>query len=117
MKSLAEHLGVSDPRDTDPARKPEPNLVDLTGMDFCEGVLNSREYRESILRRILFDELPSAVELRLMDMGWGKPVERHEVTGKDGRPIEQVTEIRNVIIRAEQPLEEDEQPAERVVTH
>lgn len=116
MKSLAEHLGVVDPRDRDPEAKPLPALTELTGVDFCEGVLNSREYRESILRRILLDDLPPAVELRLMDMGWGKPVDRVEHTGKDGQPIETVTEIRNVIVRAERPFEEDEErPA--VVTH
>lgn len=83
MQTLADFLAVIDPLNPDyQPREPEPDVCDLTGKEFATGVLNSREYRESIVRRIRLDELPSAVECKLMDHGWGKPVEtvKHEGT-------------------------------------
>lgn len=101
MKSLAEHLGVIDPRAKPTADAPlqvvEPDILDLTGIEFCQGIVDSREYRESILRRVLLDELAPAVECRLLDMAWGKAPQRLEHTGKDGQPIE-ITRVERVII-------------------
>ena len=46
---------------------------------FALSILNAAGYRESLLRRILLDALPSAVECLLYHYAYGKPVERVEV--------------------------------------
>ena len=47
--------------------------------EFAEGILNSREYRESLIRRIKSDTLPAAVETLLYHYAYGKPKESIEV--------------------------------------
>lgn len=76
MKSLFEALQLPDP---DIPYSNEPDLLDLTGQEFCKGVVNSRQYRQSIINRILSQDLPSAIECRLLDHAWGKPPDRLEV--------------------------------------
>lgn len=81
MKSLAEDLGVIDPR---PAEKRPTDdfdqLIDITdAKEFCRRVLSSREFRQYILSGIVLNDLPPAVITRIMDHGWGKPIERLEV--------------------------------------
>lgn len=49
-----------------------------TVKQFAMNVLHSREYRESILRRIEDDSLPAQVETLLYAYAYGKPVERVE---------------------------------------
>jgi hypothetical protein len=103
MKSLADILGVPDPQQPD--APVVPFELDLLSPDaaqtFSIEVLNSAQYRESLLRRILMDELPAAVECKLMDYAWGKPVERVEHTGKNGGPI--VNRVERVIIDSVDP--------------
>lgn len=67
--------------------KPEPKPLALTpteerlsAKDFCLHVVQSKEYRESIIRRVHLDALPSQVEIRLLEYAYGKPVDRLEVT-------------------------------------
>src|SRR5690348_11624012 len=50
----------------------------LTVRQFCRGVLHSREYRESLSRRIDSDSLPAQIETLLYSYAYGKPVERVE---------------------------------------
>ena len=109
LQTLAEFLG------TDQASNLPTELPQLTVQDFCKGVLESREYRQSILQRIVLGTLPSAVELRMMDYGWGKPPERIEHTGKDGKPIETITEVRRVVIRVNAEQQQEDTPS--YVTH
>lgn len=97
MKSLAEHLGTVDPKAPD---APTVSYVEVSVKDFCKGVLTSQEYRDSIRIRILLGTLPPAVECRMYEYAYGKPPERVEHTGKDGQPIETITEVRRVIVRA-----------------
>ena len=105
MESLAAFLGVSGA----PAPADEPRLEDITDSKaFALAVLSSREFRSYIVNSLVLGELPSAVICRLMDYGWGKPPERVEHTGKDGRPIETITEVRRVIIRGQQPEQDDD---------
>jgi hypothetical protein len=81
-RNLAEALGIDNP---DPkAAKPDAaaEVPDLGARQFARTVLNSNQYRESVLRRILMNELPPAVETKLMDYAWGRPVERIEVEDK-----------------------------------
>lgn len=80
MKSLAEHLGVVDPQ------RPEEPAVDVSEhvsiQEFCRGVLRSREYRESILRRVRLDTLPSAIETLLYHYAEGSPKSHVAVSGE-----------------------------------
>lgn len=62
----------------------------LTVKDFCRGVLNSTEYRESLYRRVLLDELPPAVECMMWDRAWGKTVEKVEIKDTTA-PLEALT--------------------------
>jgi hypothetical protein len=113
--SLAEALGVTDPREPEKALASDlPD--DETAESFARRVIHSREYRESLLRRVLLDELPAAVEALLWHYGYGKPTERVEHTGKDGEAI--VTEVRRVVVHRMHEEDEDEQPVvERKVVH
>lgn len=106
FESLADFLGVQDPQQPDrPVTDGASAKVSIKA--FCADILDSRQYRESILRRIIMDSLPPAVECLLHHYANGKPVEHVEHTGKDGAPIETVTEVRRVIIRAsEREIEE-----------
>lgn len=104
MESLADFLGVRGAL----AGRPEddedraPSLLDITDPQaFAQAVLGSLEFRMYIVNGLCLGNLPGFTTLlgRLMDHAWGKPVERVEHTGKDGQPIESVTEVRRVIIR------------------
>lgn len=96
MKSLADVLGVPNPVRPD---EPLDQIADPSSAEeFCREILNSREYRESVMRRIVVDELPQAVELWMLNTAHGKPIERVEHTGKDGEPI--IAEIRRIVVRA-----------------
>lgn len=119
MKSLAEHLGAIDPRPED--KRPTNDwdaLVDVNDpVKFCQGVVSSREFRQYIMNGVVLGDLPSAVATRIMDHAWGKPPERVEHTGKDGKPIETITEVRRVIVRVSEPYDEDDNDRKVVTTH
>lgn len=51
----------------------------MTASEFSEAVLNSPDFRRYIVSGLKLGELPAAVVCKLMDYGWGKPVERLEV--------------------------------------
>jgi len=95
VQTLAEFLGTIDPRCPEVLPAPSSSHK-LTAKEFARGVLNTTEYRESLLRRVLLDELPPAVELWLLNTAHGKPVERVEVTDVpqdlDDLSIEQLEE-------------------------
>lgn len=112
MGSLAEFLGVGD-QDA-PPREPPVALDNLSPKQFCQAILNSSEFRTYLLNGISLGDLPAAVIIRVMDIGWGKPAERIEHTGKDGQPIETITEVRRVLVRAEQ---QEEVEAPYTITH
>lgn len=76
--SLADTLGVQDPAQPAKPAAPAPSTK-LTAKSFCKDILNSQEYRESILHRIIMGELPPAIECMLWDRAHGKTVERVEV--------------------------------------
>lgn len=58
----------------------EPRLEDITDSKrFALAVLDSSEFRRYIVNGLLLGSLPAAIICRLMDHGWGKPVERVEV--------------------------------------
>lgn len=98
LQSLAEALGTS----LEPVPSAPAELVDITDpKSFAEAVLSSYEFRQYILASLKLGSLPAAVTCRLMDYAWGKPPDRVEHTGKDGKPIETITEVRRVIIHVD----------------
>lgn len=78
-KSLADVLGVADPREPEHVVQVERKNFRLTAKMFCKEILDSRQYRESLMRRIITDSLPPAVEQLLYYYANGKPVDRIEV--------------------------------------
>ena len=70
--TVAELLGVvlDEPVDTS---KPK------SAKAFCRNILESVEFRTYILNGIKLADLPAAVVCKLMDHGWGKPVDYVEV--------------------------------------
>jgi hypothetical protein len=110
-KSLAEFLGTARPDLGEPT-PPSADLESLTIADFCKGVLTSPEYRQSVLNRITLGTLPPAVEIRMYDYAYGKPPDRVEHTGKDGKPLEIVRRI----VRAHDTYDEDADSGEKAPT-
>lgn len=103
METLAHYLGVEPQQ---PVAEPF-SLEDITdAKQFAEALLNSREFRSYIINSLALGSIPSAVLIRVMDLaGWTKPPERIEHTGKDGQPIETITEVRRIIVHTEQQHE------------
>lgn len=99
-QTLGEFLGTQDPRSEE-----ERSLLDdyaayanLSGREFCQKVVESKEFRQYLMVGITLGTLAPAIALRIMDHAWGKPPDRVELTGKDGKPIEQVTEVRRTVV-------------------
>ena len=74
--TLPQVLGVPDP--SNPSASVGP-VKKRTARAFSRAILASPQYRESLLRRILMDALPSAIEGKLWEYAHGKPVEKLEV--------------------------------------
>lgn len=85
MKTLDESLGLAQP--ATPTAEPAVKTERLTAKEFSKRVLNSDEYLSSLKRRILADTLPPAVEVRLYEYAYGKPVERVDIRDKTN-PLE-----------------------------
>lgn len=79
-QAIAEILDISDP------------------VVFCQRVLDSREFRQYILKGITERDIPPAVMCRVIDHAWGKPIDRVEHSGQVNQII---TEVRRVIVRVE----------------
>ena len=79
VKSLAEFLGANQPSQAQDARPLTAAQRRMSIREFCKGILQSQEYRDSIVRRIMFDALPAQVEQLIYFYAEGKPVERIEV--------------------------------------
>jgi len=113
FESLADALGL-----TDPVQPLAPRLENITDSKlFAQAVLASAEFRFYIIDGLFGQNLPPAVLCRLMDYGWGKPPERLEHTGADGKPIEVVTTVRRIVVHAERRVVDeatDEQQAPSV---
>ena len=118
MKTLAEHLGVIDPR---PEEKRDTrdfdNLVDVTDpKEFCRRILNTREWRQYVMNGIVLGDLPPAVMTRILDHGWGKPVEHLEIKDKTDRlenisldTLKQRVEFLQSVIRQLEPINSSEE--------
>lgn len=89
MKSLAESLGIIDPAKPDVPAAPISDRK-LTAKQFAALILDSTQYQESLLRRILLHELPAQVEVLLYHYRYGKPVEHVEIKDTTD-PLENVS--------------------------
>lgn len=100
-QSLAEFLRVSPDKLLSTGAPPEveeivgaqPEAEDIadalaskTGADFCKALVESREYRVSIARRMLLGVLAPAIEGRVLDHTWGRPPERVQVEDLTRKP-------------------------------
>lgn len=115
VQTLADFLGTTD------LEKPEGPvelfaIESLTAKEFAQKIIASPEYRGHLMRMILLDEVPPAVDCMLWHYAYGKPTERVEHTGKDGQPIETITEVRRVVVRAVD-VDEAEDQRQRYTTH
>ena len=90
MKTLADVLGVPDPNDETTSHQSVAPAPKLSAKKFCRQVLESAEYRASLLRRIILDELPPAVECKMYEYAYGKPIARVELEDKT-RALESVS--------------------------
>lgn len=78
-KNLAEYLGIPDPQEpVDTPVSPAPSLKQ-SRKEFARAILNSTEYRDSLLWRIKMHELPPQVETLLYHYAYGKPTDIVEV--------------------------------------
>jgi hypothetical protein len=93
FRSLADFLAVPDVEVKLEDRKAVESTFDeeMSAKEFALGILNSRQYRESILRRVLTDDLPPQMEVLLWNHAHGVPAKKVELTGANGGPISSVT--------------------------
>lgn len=110
MESLAKFLTLPEAeRTADQAitEAEDPFAGTASMKEFAEKILASKEYRASLYRRILCDELPAQIESLLYYYAAGKPTERFEHSGKNGAPI--ITEVRRVVVPVSQSFDEDDE--------
>lgn len=95
VQTLAEYLGTTQPA---PEQIDAALLINISDpKEFADAVLNSLEFRKYIVNGLLLGELTSAIVIRLMDYAWGKPADRIEVSGRDGKPIETIRVVRVIV--------------------
>ena len=122
-KSLGEHLGVIETK-TPPVVAEGRSFLDtttdnLSAKEFAALVVHSHEFKRYIVNGLTIGDIPPAILCRLMDYAWGKPTERVEHTGKDGAPIETITEVRRVLVSMPERVasEDDDEDASPVTRH
>jgi hypothetical protein len=76
------------------SRKGIMNRAAGAGREFALKFVNSQEYRDSLMRRIRNDILPSAVEVRLLAYAYGNPPERTELVlpGRSSEEVQSLTD-------------------------
>lgn len=113
MKSLADHLGVKDLNDPN---KPVAPARRMSIKQFCQGIIESPDYRAALMAQILLGELPPAVHVLLYHYGYGKPVEHvkiEDVTGAlENQSVEQLEHRALVLAATARQLREQQQPAD-----
>jgi hypothetical protein len=83
MKSLAESLGLttSGP-ETVQSDSSKATAKKQTAKSIAKDILESKDYKASLERRIINDTLPPAVEVMLHHFAYGKPVDKVEIRDK-----------------------------------
>lgn len=89
----------------DATAEPESNVH-----KFCSDIIDSPEFRRYIKEGIETNTLPPTVASKIFEYAFGKPPDKVEVTGPDGKPIETVTKIIREIIDVTQSEGEDQTP-------
>lgn len=93
MRSLYESLGLDEQGQPKPegddlpsfdASSPLTREEKTAARDLCRTIISSPQYRRSLVTRIVLGELPPALEVRLWDYAYGKPVERVAVDMNNG---------------------------------
>ncbi len=109
FQSLAELLGSNDDHESalSSIRQPESFDEPMTAEEFATKILESQVFRTYIINGLTLGELPSAIVCRLMDYGWGKPLERVVHSGPNGGPL--IAVVERVIIDTRRPEPEEEQ--------
>lgn len=126
MKTLAEHLGVIDPRPEDKQSGVDVDeLLDITDpKKFCQRLVASREFKQFLVSGIVLGDIPPAVVTRIMDHAWGKPLEQVEHTVKvplDGLSLDELKErvvmLQNVInqLETDRPETYDEPVSQKLI--
>lgn len=87
MPSLFDTLGLPPKEQASETRQSESAIPRkrLSARKFARALLESDEFKAYILNGIVLNDLPPVILCRLMDYGWGKPVERIEVKNKTDR--------------------------------
>lgn len=89
--TLKDFLGVDAPPEQEPQAPSAKTLLSCNNVkDFCKGILESQEYRQSVVDRVSLGTLAPAVECRIYDYAYGKPVERVEFSDKSD-PLDELT--------------------------
>jgi hypothetical protein len=125
VKTLADVLGVRLDLDKSDATRvtytevtsDELFTLDTPVEEIAQKLLHSKEYRQHLLRMIMMDDIPPALETRLWEYAYGKPVEHVEVKDKTPRledvPLEQLEARAAMLMRVAQQLRmQRETPAE-----
>lgn len=118
FQSLAQSLGLVPERAPDTSL--EAKLVDIKDPKaFADALIDSLEFR----RYVVYGLQPGAdvpgfatlLKTIIDRSSWGVTPTKTELTGKDGAPLETVTEVRRVIVQApaREASFEDEMPEER----
>jgi hypothetical protein len=88
MKTLGDTLHETDPQSFPKQDIPAPPADSIglaskkTGKSFSRAVLESKQYRDSIVARVVAGTLPAAVECKMWDHAFGVPKQRVEVEDK-----------------------------------
>jgi hypothetical protein len=131
IETLADFLRSSDSeQSTDSGQSDaldslsEVNPLELTGPEYAKRVLRSREFHYYVLNGLVMRDLPPAILVKLMDHGWGKPVEHVEVKDTtdhlNGLSVEQLEARALFLADSARKLlseREDEQEEKKNVTH
>ena len=93
MRSLADSLTADAPSfelPTQPAQ-PADDYAGMTGTQFAKAVLESSEFRQYIIKGLSTRDIPAAILTKLMDHGWGKPLEKLEVKTTTGSDLDSLS--------------------------
>ncbi len=64
------------------------NKATLEVQAFCRGLVEDEEYRKYFDHRFKVGQLPPQLEQLVWHYAYGKPIERQEISGPGGGPIE-----------------------------
>lgn len=115
METLADFLGAGD-QDNKKNSNTSPRSSKLSRREYARELLNSPQYRQSVLDRLTLGELPPALEILLHYYAYGKPTEHVEVrdttTRLEDLTPEQLDERAMLLAKRARQLREQQRPVE-----